>query len=384
MRFFHHKPDIIFTPAISTPGGGKYQFKGNFNGSVGYNFQYKTIQIVGLDTILPKGGDAIASITSNEGNLKDTIIVAGVKVYFSDNNVSKTADVFPAGVAPCPTEAVFINAGSSNSGIKLGSAAAQNLHANVCETQLVAIVFDNNTLLRKPVIGQTPHCEAGRKWTTYGNASDFQIYYTFNISKDTGRKQFDTFINGLANGDYIAITNTAMVSLKFYDSISSSLSKIGYITPPFGDTIGYISFIGKKGAAAGEAAWNYCKDPHGTCYISIEQSLSQNDKSNTIKDFSACYESMQQVMEKAIAQNIRDNSKNQMIISPNPTQGKWTVQGMPGLFYYYITDCYGKTIRKTTRCENTIIDSEGIAPGVYFLHFIQSNQKHIYTIMKTQ
>ncbi len=384
LRFFHQKPGIIFTPAITFPGGGKFQFKGNFNGSAGYAFKYKTIHIIGLDTLLPAGGQAIASITTNEGDYKDTILAAGVKVYYTDNSVSKSADAFPAGLSTCPTEAVFINAGSGNSGIKLGSSAAQNLHASVCETQLVAIAFDNKTLLRKPVGNHIPHCAAGRKWTTFGNATDYQVYYTFNITQATGRLQFDSFVNDLNTGDYLALTNTAMVSMQCYDSIANSLKKIGYAPIRMGDTTGYISIIGKKGANEGEASYNYCKDPHGTCYISMEQSLTQNDVSATIIDFSSCYEPMQQVLEKTTTNGATSVVKHNLQAYPNPTKNGWTLANIEPGFAYTIRNAQGTIVQACNRSASPFVSAENLQAGIYFITVSHLNYQSSLRIMKLE
>lgn len=365
IRFFHEKGDIIFTPSIQFPGGGKYQYKGNFSGPSGPSYHYKTIQIVSMDSTLHPGDEAVICNTSNTGNLKDTILAAGVKVYYWDSATQKSADAFREGAGSCPSEAVFINAGGTGSGIKMGSPAAQNLHTNNCESQLVAIAFDANSLLRKPISGMTPHCPTGRQWTTFGYSSDQQIYYSFDIRTQAGRSGFDSLVNGLGNGDFLALTNTSMESLKWFDSIRTTLAKIGFAPPLTSDTTGYYVILGKKGITAGNARYDVCHDPHGTCYASMEQSMVFSDFSGRIMDFGACYASSFQVLEKAQPQATRQWSANGKLVAyPNPSANGWYISGSrPGTSFTLYT-LAGKRLFASS---STKISAENLPSGIYLL-----------------
>jgi len=384
-HFFHQKPDIVFSPALSFPGGGKYQFKGSFNGSSKMKFKFKTVQINSLDTLLQPGGTLLASITVNAGNYKDTILAAGVKVYYSDNSTAKTAEVYPAGVSPCPSEAIFINAGSTNAGIKLGSFANGVLHDGLCEPQLVAIIFDGHTLKRKGLANFIPHCPTGRLWTTFGNLDDYEIYYSFDVTKQKHRLEFDSFINAIPIGDYVALTNKSMISLAWFDSISTSLAKIGYTTPPFGDTIGYFTMVGKKGATSGEANFNFCKDPHGTCYVSIEQSLIQDDTSNTLVDFSPCYETMVQYLAKTVPLNADPLSLLALNVYPNPSATGWAIDDIGTPYNYSILNLNGMLLQSGKANGKTFISGLNLRPAIYILR-INTWQNHTYSsrLIKTQ
>lgn len=369
LRFFHQTADIVFTPAISFPGGGKYQFSGTFtgSGSSGMSFHYKTVNILSLSGNLAPGDSAIICSTINAGGVKDTIMAAGFKLYYTYNSISKTADIFPEGGSSCPSEAIFVNAGSTGAGIKLGSFASQNLHSGVCETQLVAIVFDNSTLTRKPVSGLTPHCSSGRAWTTFGSPTDYQIYYTFDISTPNGCKGFDSLVQNMSAGDYVAITNTAIEPLSRYDSITSSLAKLGISFNNFNDTVGYITVVGKKGAAIKEAEMAYCQDPHGVCYVSIEQSLISGDLSAKMNDYADCYTSLIHVLDKAQPQSRSEYIAPRIKIFPNPSQNGWNLDGINGPYDFSIFDAQGKEIHKSYNVTSTFIDGSFLAPGVYII-----------------
>lgn len=369
MRFFHQGANIVFTPSITNPGGGKYQFKGNYNGDGIFNFKYKTIQILSLDANLQPGEQALLSTTENAGTVRDTIIAAGVTVYYSDFGNPNSSQVFPGGVTPCPSTPVFINAGTSNSGIKLGSLASQPLHFAVCEPQLVAIVFDNNTLKRKAVSGQTPHCEFGRKWKTWGHAEDSMIYYSFDITTTVGQLQFDTFVNAMNIGDYIALTNTLIIDLSHLNAVLNSMKKIGFGYPAFSNSTGFFTVLGKKGVNPDEAVYNHCQDDHGICNVSLEHSMTAGDKTNAMKDYSSCYENIVQYLEIAPVNSITAKEAIQMEVHPNPTTQNWQVSGkqLQGTLHLYSQT--GKHLGSYQIREKAGISTDHLASGLYILSY---------------
>lgn len=348
VRYFHHTGFINFSPVINNPGGGKYQFPGIYVGD-NQTFQYKTIQISALDQLLYAGDTMLVSTTTNAGLRKDTIVMAGVTVYYSKDGVDMQAAAYPENKGTCPSLALFISEGGNNSGIKFGSAASANLHSNVCETQMVAIVFNSSNLKRKAFSNIIPHCPSGRLWTTYGNSKDDQVYYTFDITTTQGRLQLDSLVEAMAIGDYIALTNTAMIPMNSLTACKTSLRKIGYDPATFDNVNGYYSIVGKKGAVWGEAIVETCQDSHANCAISIEHSMVAGDMSNAIKDFSSCYEMAYQVLGKSDTAGMSTNLyiHNRQIAYPNPTADGWYFSGVSQNAVLRFFDASGKLILTT-------------------------------------
>lgn len=380
LRFFHHTGDIVFTPSITNPGGGKYQFTGTFYGQGNHTFQYKTIQIAGLNGYILAGDTVLVSITENAGNRKDSVIAAGVHIYYADTLGNDfEADIYPSGSSACPSAGIFVNAGNAAAGIKYGSFASPSLHPNPCETQLVAIVYSNSTLSRKGVTGVTPHCASGRLWTDYGWPKNEQIYYSFDITTGLGRLQFDTLINAMNTGDYIALTNAQILPLSNFNFIKTSLKKIGFDPPTFSDVTGYLTLVGKKSAVLGEANYDYCQDSHGNCYVSIEQSIVQGNVSNGMQDFAPCYESTLQILTKtdSTINKVSGNSLPLANVFPNPTQTGWNITPT-SVFDVKIYDLGGR-LRCENRVETATIIGSDLPIGNYILHLSDQKTGEIQT-----
>jgi hypothetical protein len=348
VRYFHHTGFINFSPVISNPGGGKYQFPGIYVGD-NQTFQYKTIQISALDQLLYSGDTMLVSTTTNAGLRKDTIVMAGVTVFYSKDGVDMQAPAYPENKGTCPSVSLFISEGGNNSGIKFGSAASPNLHSSVCENQMVAIVFNSSNLNRKAFPTFLPHCAAGRRWTTYGNSKDEQIYFTFDITTSQGRLQLDTLIELMSIGDYVALTKTAMIPMSSLTACKTSLRKIGYDPATFDNVNGYYAIVGKKGAVWGEAIVETCQDSHANCAISIEHSMVAGDMSNAIKDFSSCYELAFQVLGKSDTAGMSTDVyiQKQQGVYPNPTADGWYFSGVSQGAVLKFFDASGKLILTT-------------------------------------
>jgi hypothetical protein len=214
---------------------------------------------------------------------------------------------------------------------------------------MVAIVFNSSNLNRKAFPTFLPHCAAGRRWTTYGNSKDEQIYYTFDITTSQGRLQLDTLIELMSIGDYVALTNTAMIPMSSLTACKTSLRKIGYDPATFDNVNGYYAIVGKKGAVWGEAIVETCQDSHANCAISIEHSIVAGDMSNAIKDFSSCYELAFQVLGKSDTAGMSTDVyiQKQQVVYPNPTADGWYFSGVSQGAVLKFFDASGKLILTT-------------------------------------
>lgn len=386
LQFFHHTADLLFTPSITNPGGGKYQYSGSFTGLSNYTFEYKTIQIAGLTGYLQAGDTMLVSITENAGNRKDTVMAAGVHLYYGDtlgNNYE--ADVYPIGISACPSIPIFVNAGNGSAGIKFGSFASPTLHDNPCETELVVIIFSNSTLKRKAVSGVIPHCPNGRQWTDYGWPKDEQIYYSFDITSGLGRLQFDTLINALSIGDYVALVNPTILPLSNFNFIKTSLRKLGLDPPTFSDVTGYLTMVGKKSAVFGEANYDFCQDSHANCYVSMEQTIVQGNVTNAMQDFAPCYEIDAQVIAKTDTTSNGVGQWNQSLVQvyPNPTSQDWKIQGINTECQITVYDLQGKILSQQST-ETPVSVGLDLGPGSYILELIEkkTGTKQSFILLK--
>jgi hypothetical protein len=275
-------------------------------------------------------------------------------------------------VSPCPSTAIFLSSGNTNAGIKEGSPSNYPIHTAECEPQLIAVVYDNNTLARKAVPGQVPHCPAGAKWTTFGHFEDYMIYYSFNITTDLGRRQFDTFIEAIPLMDYVAMVNKQMIHMNHLNGVLNSMKKIGFGFTPFDTTTGYFNILGKKGANPNEAVYNFCQDPHGVCFISLEHSMTAGDKTNAIRDYSACYENIVQYLEVPV-NSLNENTVSGIRVFPNPTDGIWHISGIHAPVAITLSDPAGRVVFSTITQNNLSISTESMHSGVYFLNISGSS-----------
>ncbi|MBL7813126.1 MAG: T9SS type A sorting domain-containing protein [Bacteroidetes bacterium] len=367
LRLFHQKPDMDFTPRVITGGVSKYQYQGNFKGKT-RSFKYKTIQIISLDSILDPGLETVMATGTNAGNIPDTIMAAGAMVYYKiKNGPVQSVNVYPGGVNPCPSEAVFINAGIQNWGIKYGSYAGQNVHSSNCSTQLVAVVYDRDTLKRKAVTGILPKCAGGRAWTTFGNPTDNQVYYSFDISTAAGRSAFDSLAEAMQTGDFIALVNQNYQRLTEYAACNNTLAKLGISALPQDTTFGFVCMVGRKGAQSPSGHTDYCISSHGNCAASMEHSLIGGSPYNTIYDFGECYETLVQTLTKAPAQSLTTTTLPAVQIFPNPTDQIWNIRISAQKAQLKLYDAGMRKVMELTCGNQASIATSQLAKGNYIL-----------------
>lgn len=77
--------------------------------------------------------------------------------------------------------------------------------------------------------------------------------------------------------------------------------------------------------------------------------------------------------------------KSLVSIHPNPSKSNWIVEGLSANSTLTVTDITGKVFwqNKTSNAQNTIIPSDGFAPGIYFLQVKNNNQPSgVYKLVK--
>jgi hypothetical protein len=77
----------------------------------------------------------------------------------------------------------------------------------VCKEGLVAIPWNGKKLLREAVDPSKvwPDCWPGALWTTFGNSTDEQLYYAFQMNINDEQDKFINFINALPDSNYVTI-----------------------------------------------------------------------------------------------------------------------------------------------------------------------------------
>lgn len=304
------------------PGGNI--FRGSFRAS-GRTYTYKQVSNVGLDTALAPGDSvAFLNIANTDLNIRDTVIVGGVVVNYNLTPVTgASAMAYPRNGAACKNEFLFLDAGVTGQGIKYHSFLATNVHYGTCEPGAVIVVFDGQTLERKPIPGFTPQCYWGRAWMDFSFPENFQVYYSANLSTEAGRLRADSLIRAVPNGDYIAWFNHSMVDTRTYSSMATTLGLFG--VPPLNrsdSTPAYLAAIGRKGLAPGLANVDTCSSPHLNCNIKIQQALVGGAASGTLPAFADCFELLRTPLGPApVVQNLNDMGSAAPAFYPNPGQG---------------------------------------------------------------
>ncbi|MCC7298297.1 MAG: T9SS type A sorting domain-containing protein [Bacteroidia bacterium] len=367
LRLFYSHPSIsIYPNSIGQPTISR-QSKGKFTGNT-KTFNYKTYLLFSLDSLLDVGNSVNLVTVDNASQIADTIIIAGVDIFYSENAQTLTVNAYPPNETPCPAEYLFIDAGRANSGIKTLGFANTTLHQDNC-INVTAIVFDGTTLERKAVSAVMPNCSNGKLWTTYGYSKDSQIYYTFDITNATHALQFDTLVKNMSTGDYLAFATQSIQDFSNFSQINSSLSLLGYNETMPTSNPGYFAMLGRKGANAGEAKFDSCTDAHLNCTISMEQSMLANAPIGKIPSFGSCFEKLIQILEKEPAQSVSAIDKNIFNLYPNPASDKWLIEHTHTLSHIVLYDATGRLLN-TFPGNTKEISCQSLKDGIYFVSAI--------------
>lgn len=361
------------------PGGNT--FRGSFRAS-GRTYTYKQISNVGLDTALAPGDSvAFLNIANTDLKVRDTVLVGGVVVNYNLTPVTgASAMAYPRNGAACKNEFLFLDAGVTGQGIKYHSFLATNVNYGTCEPGAVIVVFDGQTLERKPIPGFTPQCYWGRAWMDFSFPENFQVFYSANLNTAAGRLRADSLIRAVPAGDYIAWFNHSMVDTRTYSSLSTTLGLFG--VPPLGrsdSTPGYLAAIGRKGLAPGLANFDTCSSSHLNCNVKIQQAMVGGAAVGTMPAFAACFEMLRTPLGLAPEeQSVRGYAIPEFRFYPNPGQGTYRLSSTSvGFRLMRCTDLGGREVQ--VEFDGNVLQLNHRAPaGVYLLQLADKDGRAHY------
>ena len=367
IRFFHQRPNMDFTPVFSIPGFAKYQYQGNFSGK-SKSYKYKSVCFFPADSILQPSAQLSFAIGTNYNTaFGDSVLAASISVFCKVDGRDTVIEAFPGGISPCPGKHLFLNGGTPTGGLKEGSFSYVNLAKNACTGSLNMVVYDNASLQRKPVAGYTPLCSGGRKWRSFGFATDSFVYYSFNITNPSGRRGFDSVVQGMAPGDYAMLGNQTVQPLSWFDSCKSTLQMLGFGNGILGSTPGYMVMVGKKGLSMGKAKFNLCASSDLNCYTNLEQTIVAGLSAAEFPDFASCFEGYEVTTEKGWPLKAQKLGQNTILVKPNPTADTWHISAAAPVKQLQLFDVAGRMLHcnLSTTENGAVVKAEGLLPGQY-------------------
>lgn len=239
--WFHNTEEMVFWPADLGIGLGTVTKDGSYSGK-NAQFNRRTTQRVSFDFDISPGDSQEFVTVQNYSNVPQEVMCTNIRLFYFDTaGRDREASVFPLNEDPCPFKQVFMVGNFSNDGIRFWTTANRLLHySSTCTTGFDVVVIDRSTLEPTPVPGQTPLCNDGKKWTTWGHPLNEQVYYHFDFTDTTHIRAFVYLVEAINPGDHVFISHASRNAVNMTDKrVMAALETLG------GDP-GLVSFQGKN------------------------------------------------------------------------------------------------------------------------------------------
>ena len=388
INWFHTKPGLYIWDANPGPGSARNRITEiNKNGNL--TFKYKSTQGVGLNDTIYAGQRVPVFYSVNYNTKKtDTVMPANCIMFYHDSLVADGEEpVLPKG-AKCDYKRVYLNSHSATSGIHFRSQAWYNLHQDMCQKYgtiqnlFIMVVFDQSTFLPTSA-GVIPKCPSGRYGTAFGFPKDSQVYYSFTLSDG---KHIDSIINGITDGDYVALVSYPTFSQSTISQMKSRFAPIGLntdslIVGPFGNPDVQMVFWGRKGIATSKGKLNtvgrFYKGPASVANLSADHVMIAKQSADELLAWPPCFESLAVVHQPYIPAPIKVGTHSAKTLrtikaSPNPTNHEIHLGLARQSMDWDIIDATGRIIFTThTNAGNEIIiNVAALSSGMYFAESI--------------
>ena len=388
INWFHTKPGLYIWDANPGPGSARNRITEiNKNGNL--TFKYKSTQGVGLNDTIYAGQRVPVFYSVNYNTKKtDTVMPANCIMFYHDSLVADGEEpVLPKG-AKCDYKRVYLNSHSATSGIHFRSQAWYNLHQDMCQKYgtiqnlFIMVVFDQSTFLPTSA-GVIPKCPSGRYGTAFGFPKDSQVYYSFTLSDG---KHIDSIINGITDGDYVALVSYPTFSQSTISQMKSRFAPIGLntdslIVGPFGNPDVQMLFWGRKGIATSKGKLNtvgrFYKGPASVANLSADHVMIAKQSADELLAWPPCFESLAVVHQPYIPAPIKVGTHSAKTLrtikaSPNPTNHEIHLGLARQSMDWDIIDATGRIIFTThTNAGNEIIiNVAALSSGMYFAESI--------------
>lgn len=370
LNWFHQKQSLVIWPYKYEPG---YFLQTLEQSTSGRNWSWKYKSSHGLsisDTIYP--GDSLPVLISvnYDVNDPDTVMPANVTLYFRDSITrGQVHQIIPSG-SSCSFKQLFLSSYFDKAGIKYGSHYLPSLHEGGCLEASTwgngyLMVFNEQTL--QPALAGTmfPRCDAGRLWSTFGYAKDSQLFYSFNFSETS---YFDSLIDAISPGDYVALVSYAGASWSFQHA--SALAKLGFDVDK-AESMQHV-LLGRKGLPLGRALYTGFGAPMASLkWVGMDAVMIPGQSGDSLKPYPDCYESLVRIHEPYIPE-VKDTSSNGLFslpaiewtLAPNPADQSIRLNSPVGISAWTLMDVQGRSL--AGECGNEIFSAK-LPNGVYLL-----------------
>jgi hypothetical protein len=381
--WFHNTELMVFWPADIGIGLGTVTQTGTYTGK-NVQFNRRTTQRVSFDFDIYPGDSQEFVTVQNYSEQPQEVMCANIRLFYFDTaGRDREADVYPIDQNPCPFKQVYMVGNFSNDGIRFWTVANRLLHySTTCTTGFDVVVIDRSSLEPVPVPGQTPLCQDGKKWTSWGHPLNEQVYYHFDFIDTTHIPAFVDLVEAINPGDHVFMSHASRNAVNMTDKrVVAALETLG------GDP-GLLSYIGKKPsenkliASKVWMAYGNKGSDKGTLEIFAdldvkkEYVLLPDQVYDESKSFAPCFEASLSELEKA--QEVLDTNENNLAhishppsrIFPNP------VNDVLQVFSYFPQEKIALFTSAGQRCEVRVesysthlyrIDMNAMGSGVYIL-----------------
>lgn len=370
LDFFYQSPSLMVWPYWYFGGNKNNRKKGKYCGEKNC-WKYKSEIGLGLDAWLAPG-DSFPIVSGDNYAAKgfDTLMLANFELFWLDTNgITHKNAVLPLNSAgSCDFLSVFETAGSSKSdGIRTGSNSWFQLHEGSKKYLwgssgyvTIAILFDQYTLKPYWVHSVFPQNPAGRMIKDFGYPIDSQVFYQFDIYnyKYTGMQTLDSIVDGMQDGDYIAIVSysqwagdmvNASNGYKVFGPLKKSFESIGFHMDTLFPGCSF-SLMGRKGLPVGKAKFNinkYSCNPANYTIYSLKTTLISNALTNEMYDYPSCYEKYIYKLSPYVPKpHIGLNKiETKLHVFPNPSfEGNWTISLPKDASKIEVVDAVGRIL----------------------------------------
>jgi hypothetical protein len=330
--WFHNTDEMVFWPADLGIGFGTITKEGLYSGK-NVQFNRRSTQRISFDfDIYP--GDSQAFVTvQNYSKVPQEVMCTNIRLFYIDTSRrDREASVFPLDQDPCPFKQVYMVGNFSSDGIRFWTTANRILHySTTCTDGFDVVVIDRSTLEPIPVLGQTPLCKDGKKWTSFGHPFNEQVYYHFDFRDTSHIPAFVDLVEAINPGDHVFFSHASRNAVNMTDKrVVAALETLG------GDP-GLVSYKAKLKAAKVWMAYGNKSSDKGTLEIFCDENVQKeyvllpDQVYDESKSFAPCFEAtLREIDESKESFDTNDiavsfHSKPPSRVFPNPVEDQLQV-----------------------------------------------------------
>ena len=332
--WFHNTEEMVFWPADLGIGLGTVTKEGLYSGK-NAQFNRRTTQRISFDFDIYPGDSQEFVTVQNYSKLPQEVMCTNIRLFYFDTaGRDREASVFPIDQDPCPFKQVYMVGNFSNDGIRFWTTANRLLHySTTCTDGFDVVVIDRSTLEPIPVLGQTPLCKDGKKWTSFGHPFNEQVYYHFDFRDTSHIPAFVDLVEAINPGDHVFFSHASRNAVNMTDKrVVAALETIG------GDP-GLVSYSAKLKAGKVWMAYGNKSSDKGTLEIFAdvdvkkEYVLLPDQVYDESKSFAPCFEATLRELDETKetfdtsgnSNGIIVKSKIQSRVFPNPVENQLQV-----------------------------------------------------------